>query len=124
MPIFVSLIFDDAGMKTMSLNKNTMMKPGVVTFLAFALSACSESYVASTKLADETEKDLSQGAPKNVSSTNESVKASVKLGVFVDSEFYNEYQIVNQEFGANVIVVLTDTKRVMRTNSTLMYPVV
>ena len=122
MPIFVSLNFDDAGMKTMSLNKNIMMKSGVATFLAFALSACSESDVASTKLADETEKDLSQSAPKNVSSTNESVKASVKLGTFVDSEFYNEYQIINQEFGTNVSVVLTDTKRVMRTNSLPQWP--
>ena len=92
MSVFVSLIFDDAGMKTMFLNKNTMMKSGVATFLAFALSVCSESDVASTKLAGETEKDLSQSAPKNVSSTNErKCKASVKLGTFVDSEFYNEY---------------------------------
>ena len=118
-------------MNITSLSKARAMKSGAVVFLSFGLFACGEpssSGATSTKTSEVAPSVLSETLQESVPELTKAVENSIaksivnSTGTIVESEFYGEYQINNQEFGTNVKVTLTDSERVMYTNSLPQWP--
>ena len=89
-------------MDIMFVNKTTAMKSSVTLCLSLTLIACGKS--------------------STLDATLLKTAISPKVGTFIDSDFYGEYQISSKEFGTNVNVTITDNQRVMHTNSLPQWP--
>ena len=105
----------------MFLTKTIAIRSGMIVFLSLALVACSESDVPTVTLPNASEADTSALSDKPEKDATKSA-IGAKVGTIVQSKFYGEYQISNEEFGTDVKVTLSDDERVMYTNSLPQWP--